>query len=694
MNDRKPHPSNDLLAAAASLPPDERMAVASALLGHAPPTQIKPVVALVTSLLKSHEGTSPAEVAAEAAAWLLSRWSSVGQVDRQALSGAEMNQLTAGFDLALAQNADPAGLAAWLSERVDPRRLGMAVSLLERTGVQIAEIVEPMIDAQLAAQGIRITGATETPELAPGEVPKWLNRALRVDDANRDRHLARCALRWLAATGPDAPDNAQLAAAIVEPEHPAHRLLRATLRRDPAAWLHAVAWRWLASEPMRTAAADRLASPPARPSLGPMCRLGHLALRPARQDAARLIQVRTKSAGGVLALAGDGPLPTETECRELGTPERIGLARMLAIIPPTGPADRAAWEPLLASRDHAVRWIAATRGRPADLPDLTLDRHEAVATAAAVRWSATGTLPGPARVERPSERARAAHAALLARSPVSSVRRIAQEEQARTDPWSDLPAGRLAARAWTTRSRETFEAAAHRRLRTGTAAERISTLRAIDHLGMVSTFGDEIVALAQLTESTISGGARVAATAVTLLPRLVAGRALVGESLAHPDDRVRANGVESLAACTPAPRLRERVLELKSDPNHRVRANAVRALIGAAADESGAGRIHEPVALEGLAELLTDDRPMHRVAGVWGAARVLGSIGPERLGPAWVEISRRVADLAGTDTDHAVRRRASSAAARLLATLRAERDASRHNAEIALTERTTKETAA
>ena len=101
------------------------------------------------------------------------------------------------------------------------------------------------------------------------------------------------------------------------------------------------------------------------------------------------------------------------------------------------------------------------------------------------------------------------------------------------------------------------------------------------------------------------------------------------------------------------------MLELKSDDHHRVRANAVRAsLLGAVAPDPGSD----------LTAMLTDARPMHRLAGVWLAGRTL----PARLraGDPLPDLLARITEVSRFDEDPRVRARAVACSQRLGADLR------------------------
>ncbi|NUQ52456.1 MAG: hypothetical protein HUU19_07135, partial [Phycisphaerales bacterium] len=94
------------------------------------------------------------------------------------------------------------------------------------------------------------------------------------------------------------------------------------------------------------------------------------------------------------------------------------------------------------------------------------------------------------------------------------------------------------------------------------------------------------------------------------------------------------------------------LLELKDDGAHRARANALRGLLETAAGEPS---------VEGVHAMLSDERPMHRLAGVWLAGRVLPGVKPV-IAARYGDLAGAVKRLAEKDEDEHVRRRALHAA--------------------------------
>ena len=126
-------------------------------------------------------------------------------------------------------------------------------------------------------------------------------------------------------------------------------------------------------------------------------------------------------------------------------------------------------------------------------------------------------------------------------------------------------------------------------------------------------------------------------------------------------DRFRGRGDLPFAE----PRLYESLMELKCDANHRVRASVLRGILRAASPDWG-GTGYEPVVADELVRMLEDERPMHRVAGLWAVERVTACPG-ESVARRWDRLASLVAGLARDETDDAVQRRAMWCARRMLA---------------------------
>jgi hypothetical protein len=256
---------------------------------------------------------------------------------------------------------------------------------------------------------------------------------------------------------------------------------------------------------------------------------------------------------------------------------------------------------------------------------------------------------GDALAPRFTERSRVA--ANLTRSPHFSVRRLASAflQQSRREAAANLDLLRAAIR--TTSGEDRLRAIQH--------ARRLGLQRSIELelLSILSAATDSEAVLASAVSALGEAGSNSSAEAVELC-------------LSHALPRLRANAAESLVKrslgrgdlAAQSPRLYDALIEMKSDPSHRVRGSAIRAMLRAACPEWG-GTGFEPAAADELLKMLEDDRPMHRLAGLWAAEHAGEG---ESIRRRWDQLASRVAHLAADDPDDAVQRRAVWCARRLL----------------------------
>ncbi|MEZ6234462.1 MAG: hypothetical protein R3B68_09760 [Phycisphaerales bacterium] len=529
-------------------------------------------------------------------------------------------------------------------------------------------------------------------------------------------------------TGP-----ARLLRLVQDPTHAAGRGLRHILRLSPAPLVRARAMLLLAEPAMATAALDRVARAESPAEHEAVLALSHMALRPARARPLGIVQVRASARVGprrdsAIASAPDAAsessraspaasatprppvdlapgqaIPAARVAASLSREAQLGRARLLRAVDADDNARTVALEPLLSAPDASLRLAALPALPRTSLAHSCFDADPAIARGAMLRWSTAG-MGLLARAEG-GERTRQAR--LLRRSPHARIRALAERDLERETPWmASSEVSRAAAWRLALRDREAFLA----RLRAivtgasepGTPAPRSKPAAptAIDAIGIARRLGlVRVIApdLAELIEPGRNADARLAATAAAALGDVddAIGRAALRRALDHTDPRVRANAVEGIGlqrlAIEDATTGRDRdhgvLLELKGDPHHRVRANAIRALLRAAppsprirrpvrrsrlgaATVEPLARVYEPSAVESLRSMLTDDRPLHRLAGSWLAGRVLAG-GRERLGGSWNGLSTMVAEMASTEPIREVRWRAAKAAARISATVRA-----------------------
>jgi hypothetical protein len=423
--------------------------------------------------------------------------------------------------------------------------------------------------------------------------------------------------------------------------------------------------------------------------------------------------------------SSDSPIPDAHTLRSLTSAQRAQLGRWLVACNMDAPTRRAALLPLLSDLDAGVRFslllgnVHTPHAAPSDmLSDLVLDVDPAVSRSAYLAWRdvcearQTSNHSGNPSGNLPSKTARTL--AMLSRMPHENVRRhvamdaaLGRDEVSWEGPRA-LGVG-MRASALEASSRPEFWARLAQALSGREPGEVMFGLDLLRRFptpliaGASHEVHHALSALAQRTDA----WARHAAQAVTILGLFFQpeARRAVQSALGHSDPRVRANAVEAWAR-----HLRHGVhtqdarplLEWKGDAQHRVRASAIRvalvhelmhgggrvtALSGASASPPNTARqaaaqlyehvIAEPagaapgsVAAEAIAQMLTDDRPGHRLAGMWLAGKVLPAFGPLRLHARWPELVGRVAEAARFDADPSVRARAGSSARLIDASLR------------------------
>ncbi|MFM9995092.1 MAG: hypothetical protein ACKVU4_04740 [Phycisphaerales bacterium] len=469
----------------------------------------------------------------------------------------------------------------------------------------------------------------------------------------------------------DAGGHAPLSRWFEDREHESHLALRAVVRRSSDARMRARAWEWLGESggSVTTAALDRVARAATREDHEAVLVRSHLLANPMRARRAGML------AAGAPRQPTGGPLPIGAGITRLTLAARRGLPRLAGALLAADAARAKALEPLLADPDAAVRHAAARAVPPGHAVDYCFDADERVARHAVVAASGAGLTS--VEGEQPAWRWRA-----LARSPHAVVRWIAADELDRADPWAaDSAASRVGLRRSLVADRAGVLTELRARLAFDDAALRCAAIVVARRLGVAGELEQELTALVTGPgESPSPPPERAAAAATTALGDLdtQTARSTIHAALAHPVPRVRANAVEAFVrqgrrhgffaappSSTIGPPSKFALVELKHDRHHRVRANAIRALLDGVANASGAAAV-DPGAE--LASMLSDDRPMHRVAALWLAERVLARGGSERHG--WNELAVRVAGLAKEEPEPAVRVRADRCARRALAAMR------------------------
>ncbi|MCC6971692.1 MAG: hypothetical protein IT434_15885 [Phycisphaerales bacterium] len=439
------------------------------------------------------------------------------------------------------------------------------------------------------------------------------------------------------------------------------------------------AWEWSRIPGLAGACAERLSRSASLAEHEGVLSRWHLSLNPRR--------------GAVMAL------PAPEELASLSPDARVGAARLAPGALGRDGA-RSLLSPLLGDADVLVRHAASLAATPTELADFSFDAHGAIAASASRRWSLAGLRSSKGglllRAVETDDGTRRRLASRLARAPVGAVRRVARQELGAYD-WAvgSSPAARLAARHMLARDPEGATRRLLEEIESPDVGRRLGAIGVIRALALHEVFAARLVAIARESaarapvhtpiadpRSAMMGApedgskseagvtspgadARLRATAISALsdvPMLAASsrdaERAIEECLHDGDPRVRANAVEAVAR-----RVRHSpgagdhalltLLELKDDGAHRARANALRGLLETAAGEPS---------VEGVHAMLSDERPMHRLAGVWLAGRVLPGVKPV-IAARYGDLVGAVKRMAEKDEDEHVRRRALHAAA-------------------------------
>lgn len=500
---------------------------------------------------------------------------------------------------------------------------------------------------------------------------------------------------------------ARLLRLVQESSHVAHRALRQILRWSPAPLVRERALLLLAEPAIAEAALERLSRADSAEEHASVLVRAHLALRPARRRLLAILRSRaapertsaagTAAAGSPARIAPGQFLPDAHSRRALAPGARANLPLLVGLIDADDQTRTAALEDALGDPDPLLRLRALAVLPRTELAHFCFDSDPLVARSALLRWS-TGGLGLRARAE-PGERARLA--SLLTRSPHAGVRHLAAQETRRETPWdASSTASRASAWRLALRERDAFLSRLRAAIRapiegatTGAPADPLACLRAIATSRRLGLTRVVVADLAELVDPARAVDHRVAATAAAALGDVddILSRSALRGALEHADSRVRANAVEAIGvqrltvedATTGRDRDYGSLIEHKSDPDHRIRANAIRALMQSPPprpkDRRGGRRnglleekprVYEPVAVDALGAMLRDERPAHRLAGIWLAGRVL-SAGRDRVGYAWSGLSTRLAEMSTSDCDPVVRARARHAVDRLSSVVRA-----------------------
>ncbi len=623
--------------------------------------------------------------ATSASAALLSRWNDLPREVRGAIVSMPGSVLERA---ARAGGAPAAHLAVASWECVNPGVLGVALERLGATdrgahalvghaSIALAAIATGADLSEFDVAAPSPEGGPIAPSHAdPAVIRPALERAIARGASEFGRHRANgvitAALMLLDghSRGRDGAPGPLEAWFRGEPDA-GHAALRGILRAHPSTIAAARALAWCGRPGVAQPALDRLSRCVRLAEHGAILGLAHLAIRPSRAAALG----RAKAAAGAQSGARGAPsglLPRVEQMPSLDATLRRALPRLATIAGCDAARRDALAHASLTDPDPAARLATVAHlATSASLADFLFDPEEAVARHAFARWSRAGVATGAGpRVDPRLTRLLEA----LTRSPHASIRGAAAQERA---AWPGESHAGLGGRLAVARRLKSPGRAAIDELEGAIGGEdAFEAIIAARRLGLVPKVEGALVGvLERALSGTRPGDPRVVASAAAALGDGVSAPsgdvlrlAMACDDDARCDARVRANAADALARrdrATPIvgdagashPFLGA-VVELKDSGHHRLRGSAARAAIIAGGD-------HAPGGVDVLHALLVDERPMHRLTGVWLASRTLSGLGREGVGPRWTELFARVSEIARFDGDARVRARAADGAARI-----------------------------
>jgi hypothetical protein len=644
----KLRPAKGLRRGLAGLTPHRRALVAAAGLPLASPAErawLASELGAIAAMRPVHTGpgwpgfplrrTDAADIAAAA---LLSHWSAISAPLRNALMSTCGLALARQVRLPLPSGRSPrVSLAIFLGQAADPALFGHLRELFLDPDPEVAAAAEEALLAGLGRLGA-----------ADARIREHLGVLAEGFPGHRRRGILIAALRALDLPGMAFPRFRRdaLAEWFADPRSDSQMALRSVLRRSTEPLAGTRAWQWLGRESLAAAALDRLylsASPEERESI---LALDHLAENPARRK-----RLRSRVAREPLPLLAGGP-------DGLSAPARAGLIR-LAALTQCGKVAEAMLASFLPDPEASNRLAACSRMVSAGhLLDFAYDADPAVAHHAVLRWTGSACEADQ----------RVATLRRLVRSPVPAIRRIAREELASLDIFGPQnPRALATARRLLAFDRPTILGMIRAALRDPDLDRAHAAVVLLRRLELQAELELELLALVAThahtaRESTGQPGPapRLLASAVGALGSLdtPAAAQAIQRLWLHPLARVRANLVESVGRREPG-RIASSMIELKPDPSHRVRANAARAVLAVDPGDGIAGEL--------LASMLGDERPLHRLAGLWAVER----LSLFRGGAITPSFAASVTEMGDRDTEPLVRTRARRCAQRLVGILRA-----------------------
>ena len=484
--------------------------------------------------------------------------------------------------------------------------------------------------AAIVAMASCITSAHETPALERA-IDHALASMVERFDTLPDRSVIAVALSCL-----PRPDT-ELARIIADDGHPALMVWRSQIRKRQGDLPAAQLVRLLSVDALAPAALDALCDLKNAADVVEFARSSHFLLTPKRRQ--RLVKANT----GRRLLAKPSALSAAASQGGMDLPRAIEL---LGGFEDAHASQR--FSQWIESKDDAVhialilRLARTPRPNPAAsdaLRDLSFNANPLVARSALL----TIVDDHHPQSRRLLDKQR--------RSPHPTCRAVAQERWRRRDPaWAlstdDPLADAVALRKAMSHDRASVIAL----LRTTIGAD--NTPAAVRAMRQAARIGVAPECELELLAAIATRNEKVAATAVSILAFVQSDSATqtLNACLSHPDARVRANAVEAVNRRTRAVAPDS---AWQSDAA-RERCNAVRTLFD---------RTEPKLRAQGLVlldSMLKDDRPAHRRSALWLAGRI---------GAA--QSAHRIASIASSDADPAVRAAARRTARQLLARMRA-----------------------
>lgn len=475
------------------------------------------------------------------------------------------------------------GAARVAASLADPELLGAVVRALGAGTAEQAEAVEHAL-----CETARLVGEEDEAERRIA-VARALIEAIDGYERHRRSRIVPAAMRLLVSAGPAAGAAAGrfLIPLLRTAEHPVHMVIRGQVRRCPETMARAFALWGLAHASIKPACLERLARAEGPEAHEQALSRWHLLKNPARARRLERLMSYAKRPGQWL--------PENADLRALSDDARMGYIAMAGATPMPARARDAALGAVLGDTSAAVRHAAvreATACRAgACLNDLCSDRDERVALSAALALVATAE--ADALIEADRERLLAA----LAQSPHERVRALAAGIRAAGRPGS--PGFALVA-----------------------LGQREMIARAV--AGSPADPRQLATAVMQVGHARLPGVEPLLRSAATL-----------------DDVRVRANAIDAMvhaarprwmAAPAAADATLELLLDRALDPEHRIRANCARGLLLAARGGGRAEAAESPyrelaaAGAQTACAMLGDQRPMHRIAGLWLVERLAGDL--------------------------------------------------------------------